>query len=211
MTDLALFDFDGTITDRDTFTPFLFSTVGARRLALGRVVLAPFVIAFRLHLLPSTAMRQIIVAFGLRGRAVAAVDAAGAVFAREQIPAWVRPEARARLAWHKARGDRIVVVSASLAAYLRPWCAAEGLELICVELEERSGMLTGHYRGGDCSAHEKARRVRERYDLSQFATIYAYGDTVEDRELFALAHLKSYQWAEPTPSIAAIAMAKRIR
>lgn len=92
-----------------------------------------------------------------------------------------------RLRWHQDRGDRVAVVSASLDAYLKPYCEALGVDRICTELETEQGVLTGRYRGGDCTGEEKARRVRSRYDLAGFDTVYAYGDTNEDQQLLRLA------------------------
>ena len=117
-----------------------------------------------------------------------------ALYDMRRLPHVLRPEAMARLAWHRERGDRIVVVSASLDAYLAPWCRAHGLELICSELESREGVLTGNYRGGDCAGAAKAARVRANLRLEDYACVHAYGDTVEDRELLALAHRPVYRW-----------------
>lgn len=65
-----------------------------------------------------------------------------------------------------------------------------GVDVICPELEEEDGILTGRYRRGDCSGITKARRIRERYALSQFPVVYAYGDSAEDLDMLALAHRK---------------------
>ena len=88
----------------------------------------------------------------------------------------------------------MVVVSASLDVYLKPWCEAHHLDLICTELEVRAGTLTGGYRRGDCSAADKVTRLRERYDLARYPVIYAYGDTDEDREMLDIAHEKYFRW-----------------
>lgn len=88
----------------------------------------------------------------------------------------------------------MVVVSASLDVYLKPWCEAYGIEVICSELEERNGMLTGGYTQGDCSATSKVIRLRERYDLASYPVIYAYGDSDDDREMLDIANEKYYRW-----------------
>jgi HAD superfamily phosphoserine phosphatase-like hydrolase len=93
-----------------------------------------------------------------------------------------------------------VVVSASLDAYLTPWCRMHGLTLICSELDVRDGVITGSYRGGDCAGPAKAARVRERLRLDDYREIHAYGDTVEDRELLALAHHPVFRWQGLTPT-----------
>ncbi|HVH36139.1 MAG TPA: HAD-IB family phosphatase [Tahibacter sp.] len=91
------------------------------------------------------------------------------------------------------RGDTIAIVSGAFDAYLAPWCRTQELTLFCSSLEQRDGRLTGRSRGAQCVGAEKARRVREHYDLGRFAAIHAYGDTPEDRELLALARHRHYR------------------
>jgi phosphatidylglycerophosphatase C len=165
MPSLALFDFDGTITRQDTFTPFIFQAVEPRRLAYGKILLSPLIAGYKLGLLPASAMRASIARFGFRGRRALDVQQAGSSYARHALPGVVRKKALERIRWHQFRGDTVVVVSASLDVYLAGYCAELGVELICTELEARDGTLTGRYRGGDCSGHEKARRVRQRVRL----------------------------------------------
>ena len=120
----------------------------------------------------------------------------GRRYAAEVLPGVIRKQALERIQWHRGQGDTVVVVSASLDAYLTPWCHSMGVELICTELEERDGRFTGRYCQGDCSGPAKARRILERYDLSRYPVVYAYGDTSDDREMLELAHRKFYRWRE---------------
>ena len=190
---LALFDFDGTITYSDTYTPFLRYSSEPRRLAFGRVVLAPVVIAYRLGLISESRARVIVSAFAFRGRSEADVRMAGATYARDVLPRKVRPEALERLAWHQMQGDIVVIVSGSLDVYLAGWCRDHAVDLICSELEAVNGTLTGRYRCGDCVGQEKVRRILERYNLESFPLVYAYGDTDDDRPMLSLAAMKYFQ------------------
>lgn len=194
--DLALFDFDGTITDRETFPGFVRATVDRRRLRWGAALLAPHVIGYRLGWVSGEAVRRRIVAFGYRGRRESEVRAAAEQYLREVVARQIRPEALERLAWHRERGDRVVVVTANLELFVSAWCEQQGLEYICSHLEARDGVLTGRYLGRDCCGPEKSRRVRERIALQDYASVHAYGDTVEDRELLALADRRFYRWRE---------------
>jgi len=54
----------------------------------------------------------------------------GQRFARDVLPTTLRPEAMERIAWHKRRGDMVVVVSGGLDLYLRHWCKEHGVELL---------------------------------------------------------------------------------
>ena len=189
---LALFDFDGTITTRETFGEFLRFALPPRRFALGRWILAPLVIGYRLGLIGGIATRAGVVRVGFRGLAEADIARAGRRFADEILPGLVRPEVLERIRWHQAQGDTVVVVSGAFDAYLTHWCALHGLELMCSALEARDGVLTGRYRGAQCVGAEKPARVLARFDPADFASVYAYGDTKEDLDMLGIADRKYY-------------------
>lgn len=108
----------------------------------------------------------------------------------------MRENALERILWHKQQGDQIVVVSASLGVYLESWCQSLGLDVICNQLEIRDGILTGNFINGDCGYLEKVNRIKNKYDLSRYSTVYAYGDTPNDYAMLELAHKKYYRWQE---------------
>jgi HAD superfamily hydrolase (TIGR01490 family) len=194
--DLALFDFDGTITGPPTYIGFLRAATSPARKAAASVALAPLLAGYRLGLVDQPTLRPYLALAAFRGQSAARIRELGEQYSRKVLPLLVRPVARERLVWHQNRGDRVVVVSASLEAYLGPWCRAWSVDLICTTLVERDGWLTGRYDGGDCTGAEKARRVRERYRLEDYGRVYAYGDSPEDREMLALAHHRTYCWHE---------------
>ena len=193
---LALFDFDGTITTQEMFRPFIEYAVPSRRRAWGAALLGPMVVGYKLGWVSPNLMRRCAVRVGLRGVSEDQALAIGADFARTELPRVLREHAMKRIAWHKAQGDRVVVVSGALDVYLSQWCRENGLELLCSRLESRDGRLTGRYRGEQCVNAEKSRRVNEAYDLASYPVIYAYGDTPEDRHLLELAHRRYYRWQE---------------
>jgi len=194
---LALFDFDGTITFGDTFTPFIRFAGGWARLAASAIVLSPMIAGYKLGLVPSSPMRVAIVRKVLGGRKESEIAELGRRYAAT-LGKVVRPEVLAKVRWHQGNGDDVVVVSASLSPYLRVWCSELGIGLICAELEAAGGVLTGRYVEGDCCGAEKARRVRARYDLSRYSTVFAYGDTDEDAELLQLANRRFFRGEEVT-------------
>ena len=64
---LALFDFDGTITTREMFPDFMRFAVAPRRLAVGKVLLAPWIAGYRMGAVSGNRVRSRIVHFGFRG------------------------------------------------------------------------------------------------------------------------------------------------
>lgn len=191
--DLALFDFDGTLTHCETFPVFVKRVLPRDRLRRGWLRLWPLVFGYRLGLVSGTRLRAAIVRLGFEGVSAASVEHAGVDFAVEYLPGVLRPAAMDRLRWHRERGDRLLLVSGGLGAYLRPWAAAQGMELLCSELAVSDGVCTGAFSGAQCVGAEKARRVCERVDLAGFRSVHAYGDTPEDAELLALADHRYYR------------------
>lgn len=192
--DIALFDFDGTITDQETMPGFMHVAVRRHRLLLGKTILLPLILGYKMGIVSGTAVRAAICLFGFRRVPVDELEAHGLRFAQHFLPGTLRPEAMDRIAWHKARGDKVVVVSGGLDVYLRHWAQEHGVDLVCSALEQRGGRLTGFYQGRQCVRAEKARLVRAQYALPSYSRVFAYGDTPEDRELLAMAHEPYYRW-----------------
>lgn len=143
---LALFDFDGTITFKDSFKPFLLFAVGRARGIIGKILFIPLVIAYKLGIVSASKTRAAIAGFAFRGRRLGELQRLGEIYAREILPTTIRAKALERIEWHKARGDRIVVVSAALCVYLAEWCRQMELEVICTSFEARDGKITGRYQ-----------------------------------------------------------------
>lgn len=193
---LALFDFDGTISSSDTWTPFMRVAVRPSRLVIGQALMLPIAIGYRLGIVSASRGRQIATRLAFVGDDAARIRECGAEYAKDVLPRTIRTSMLERVAWHRSRGDEVVIVSASLDVYLSPWCQTQGLAHICTMLEEKQGRLTGKYVDGDCCGAEKVRRIRRHYDLSRHERVYAYGDSAEDREMLELAHVKFYRGKE---------------
>lgn len=191
---IALFDFDGTITECDTFTPFMKKAIPRYRMLIGRLLLMPSILAYRTGILSASSIRQQIVYIGLKGFSKTCLETLGKSHANEFLSKVVRANALERIQWHLDSGDRVIIVSASLDVYLKPWCDKVGVELICSQLDNKDGTLTGKYHRGDCTGAEKVRRVESLIDLKAYEKIYAYGDTKEDEALLKIADEKYFQW-----------------
>lgn len=190
--DLALFDFDGTLTTQETFPRFLRGFVPAERQRAARWALAPLVAGYRLGLVPGTRVRAEVVRRGLTGADEATFNAAARDWAVRELPGLLRPQALARLRAHRARGDTVLVVSGNFEVLLQAFAKAEGAVALGSRLESREGRLTGRYAGPQCVLEEKVLRVRAEVDTSTFSRIHAYGDTREDRPMLLLADVAHY-------------------
>jgi len=186
---VAAFDFDGTITRRDSLAPFLARVCGRRRLYSEMALRSPVLAAVLLGRADRDAEKERLVGRLLRGRDAADVREEGARYAQELLTGdALRPEMLDRLRWHHDEGHEIVIVSASLDAYLDPLAPLLGVEhVLCTRLGVGAdGRLDGTLVGGNVRGPEKVRRVQE-WLGGEPAEMWAYGDSAGDRELLAFA------------------------
>lgn len=190
---LALFDFDGTITNKDTLIEFIKFVHGRKRLFLGLLHLSPILILYKLKLIPNYKAKEILFSYFFKGFSEDQFKKAATAYSLSQIDSIVKEKARQRLLWHKNNGHKIVIVSASIDCWLRPWCEKNGFDLIATKLEIKNGKLTGKFMTKNCYGPEKVNRIREVLDLSKFSKIYAYGDSKGDYEMLQLAQERFYR------------------
>jgi phosphatidylglycerophosphatase C len=185
--DIAFFDFDGTITTRDSMMDFLIYAAGYGRFVLGMLILSPALLAYTCKLIPNWRAKEIVLSHFFRSWDLEEFQALASKYARERLPRIIGAAAMDRIAWHKARGDRVVVVTAAIDGWIKDWCDGHGLDLLATRLEVADGRLTGRLGTTNCYGPEKVRRIKAAYNLEEFSRIYAYGNSRGDREMLALA------------------------
>ena len=191
---LAVFDFDGTLTRRDSLLPFLWQVVGPVQFTWNVLVLVPTLLRYATGAMDNGPAKERVLGQFLGGRSVEEIRFIAESFAAETIPSLLDPEAMGRLRWHQEQGHTTVLASASPELYVRPWAEAEGFdEALGTRLETEEGVFTGHFATPNCHGPEKPRRLEAAgFDLGG-ATVYAYGNSRGDRELLEMADHGFYQ------------------
>jgi len=190
---LVLFDFDGTITTDDSLIKFIRFVVGDTKFIWGMTLLSPMLTAYKLKLIPNYKAKQYMLSYFFKGMSEEKFMQVASEYSLNHIDTILRPKAMEKIAWHKEQGHKIVIVSASIECWLKPWCDKNELELIATKLEIKNGIVTGRFKTKNCYGIEKAVRVREIYNLDDYDHIYAYGDSRGDTELLELAHTKNFR------------------
>ena len=193
---IALFDFDGTITKKDTYTAFLFFATSTPRKLIGVALLWPFLLLYKCSFFPGRRLRTMTTFVAFSGVSYKALGAKAKDFSASYIPKVLRPTTIKRFAEHKDKGDRVIIVSAGLDIYLKHWAEEQGAELICTELAREGDRLTGLNVNGDCGGNNKVVLIKTKIDIAQYQLIYAYGDTKEDLAMLALASHPFYRGME---------------
>lgn len=190
----AVFDFDGTLIRGDSFPAFLAGAVPPLKLAAGLAILSPRVVAMRIGRLPNWRLKEAFLTRFFAGLPLAELQETARLFSQHRLPRMVRPSGLERLRWHQQQGHRVVIASASLELYLRPWAASVGVDdVLATRLETRDGIVTGRIRGHNCWGPEKVVRLTELLGALDGCLVYAYGDGDGDRELLELATHAAYR------------------
>jgi phosphatidylglycerophosphatase C len=192
---VAAFDFDGTLSRRDSLLPFLVFVRGP--VATARAVVAESRRFGRVlqGAAPRDEAKEALLTRLLSGADARELQESGEVFARRLVDSELRLSIRRRLEWHRRAGHRVVIVSASPTIYLETVGRLLAVDaVLATELEvDGSGRLTGRLSGRNCRGAEKALRLQAWLDRSgrepsgQPGELWAYGDSRGDGEMLALA------------------------
>jgi HAD superfamily hydrolase (TIGR01490 family) len=191
---VAVFDFDGTITRRDSTVAFCLAAVPAWRLAPAVAARVPQLVGYRLGMVPRTRLKEALMAGFFRGVEEDDLRDRAARWAIHELPRMVRPAALARVRWHMSQGHRVILASASLEIFLVPWARAVGVrDVLATRLEVHDGRLTGRLAGPNCWGEEKVARLRALLGSLDAVELHAYGDSRGDQELLAAAQHAAYR------------------
>ncbi|HKB58470.1 MAG TPA: HAD-IB family hydrolase [Gallionellaceae bacterium] len=191
---MAAFDFDGTISRKDTFFPFLLYAFGRpaayRALALGLLEL----LRRNAHLSVRDRLKAALVRRLFTSVPREELEAVAAAYAREILESQLRPKALERIRWHREQGHRCIMVSASIDLYLKHIARELGFsDLLCTRLAASGDVFTGELIGSNCRRAEKVRRLTVLLGNVAQYRIYAYGDSAGDKEMLAIAAEKFYK------------------
>lgn len=202
---IAAFDFDGTVSRRDTLVPFLVRVSGRRRFASTSARLGLSGVAGRgsadlprLDVRDRDQVKERLLAELFRGRWERDLRRAGELYARDLLSDQLRPEVLGRIDQHRAAGHEVLFVSASLVYYLEPLAALLGVQgVLAVEPEVVDGRLTGALSRPNVRAEQKALRLREWLGAPdtgplEGVELWAYGNSSGDHALLELSHHASW-------------------
>lgn len=184
---LALFDFDGTITHKDTLLEIMKFICGNRRFYFGMMILSPYLFLYFIKIISNWKAKERLLSYFFSGMPYQDFHGNCERFTKELLPTLLRKNALDEVLDLKKRGVRVVVVTASAEGWVKPWCDQLGIECIATRLEIKGGQLTGKIKGKNCNGKEKVNRIKALIDLSQYDDILAFGDSKNDIPMLELA------------------------
>lgn len=193
---VAAFDFDGTITTRDTLLPFLLFSAGKGPAMRKLAKLFPQFISFLFHQKTRHQVKESVLKQFFSGMPMTQLLELGEAFSKsEKLKQLLNPRALKRIEWHRRQNHRCILVSASLDVYLQPWTEDNGFhDLICSRVEvDEYGIVTGCLKGSNCRGPEKVRQLEKLLGPRSGYILYAYGDSNGDHDLLSFADYPFYK------------------
>ncbi len=187
MQELCIFDFDGTLTRKDTFIEFSKYVVGKKKTIITLLLFSPLLIGMKLHIINNGWLKQSIFSFLYNGMPYKVFKEKGQLFAKE-ISTFENEQIIKILKEKQTSRITIIVISASVYEWVAPWCKKNNIDnIICTNIEVKNDMLTGRFSTPNCYGQEKVvRLINTIGDLKKYH-ITVYGDSNGDRELFKIA------------------------
>ncbi len=193
MATLVLLDFDGTLTTKNSLADFIQFTLSRQKYYFGLFILSPILLAYKLELTPNYIAKEKLISYYFKNWKADYFQNCADRYSIDQLDNIIRPKAMERITWHQEQGHKIVIVSASMECWLKKWCVKQKIELIGTRLEVQNGKLTGRFATKNCYGIEKVNRIKEQYNLSEYSAIYAYGDSLGDKEMLSIANKRYYK------------------
>lgn len=194
MKKIAAFDFDGTITRKDTLIEFLRFAGGNARLYTVFALYSPLLVLMKLKLYSNQKAKEKIFAHYFKGMPIEQFDNLCRRFFEQKGQSLIYTDAKTQIAKHKAQGNEVVVISASIENWVCHFAdALRADKLLATQVEVQEGKLTGRFLTANCYGKEKVNRLLSVYPERNKYYLIAYGDSRGDKELLQFADESHYK------------------
>ena len=193
MKKLYCFDFDGTITYKDTMFMYLkFYDPAKFRLQFLKHV--PLFILLKLKLAETEKVKKSFIGSILKGQPKEKIEKKAQEFFEHNYPKIVRENAIDFINNIDRNNTQSLLVTASLDIWAKPFADALEMQLVSTRAEFKNGVFTGNFIGKNCNGKEKLNRIKEQIDNSKYDKIIAFGDTSGDKYMLKWANEGHYQF-----------------
>ncbi|WP_426477595.1 HAD family hydrolase [Chryseobacterium sp. CBSDS_008] len=193
MKKLYCFDFDGTLTYKDTMFMYLkFYDSTKYRIQFLRHV--PLFILLKLKLAETEKVKKSFIGSILKGQTQEKIEQKSKQFFEQHYPKIVRENALDFIKNIDRNNTQSLLVTASLDIWVKPFAEELKMQLVSTRAEFKNGIFTGNFIGKNCNGKEKLIRIKEEINNSKYDKIIAFGDTSGDRPMLKWANEGHYQF-----------------
>ena len=192
MKKIVAFDFDGTLTTKDTLLVFIRFAKGSKDFWLGFLRFAHLLVLMKLGLYPNWKAKQKVFAHFFEGMRIEDFNEFCLRFAQDHQHL-LRPKGIKALHQALSDGAEVMIVSASIDNWVKPFFENQSIQILGTQIEVKDGLLTGRFLSKNCYGQEKVNRIQAIYPHREDYHLTAYGDSRGDKELLAFADESHYK------------------
>ncbi|WP_304344630.1 HAD family hydrolase [Chryseobacterium koreense] len=193
MKKLYLFDFDGTLTYKDTMFLYL-KFYDPLKFNFQFIKHVPLFILLKLKLANAEKVKKSFISSILKGQRKSRIEEKTKKFFENYYPEIIRENALEFIKNRKSENTESYIVSASLDIWVKPFAEKLGMNLLATQAEFRDEIFTGNFLGRNCNGIEKVSRIKEAINGKKFDKIIAFGDTSGDRPMMDFADESHYEF-----------------
>ena len=190
MKKIVAFDFDGTLTTKDTLIEFIRYACGTGAFVRGFLLYAPLLVLMKLGLFPNWKAKQKVFAYFFEGMKIEEFDGVCQRFAKDNQHL-LRPKGIEAIQQALDKGAEVLIVSASIDNWVQPFFAE--VKVLGTQVEVIDGKLSGRFLTKNCYGQEKVNRILALFPNRSEYHLTAYGDSRGDKELLAFADESDYK------------------
>lgn len=189
---IAAFDFDGTITTKDTLFDFVKFHVGSKNFYKGLIFLSPILILYKLGFIRNDIAKQKLFTYFFKNISIEVFNKASEDYIK-RIQDIIRPEIINKIKWHQSQNHTVIIISASISNWIQPWAKTMDVEkVLATEIATIDDLIVGAFSTANCYGQEKVNRLLVEFPNRAEYVLYAYGDSAGDKELLALADYPTF-------------------
>jgi phosphatidylglycerophosphatase C len=190
---IAFFDFDGTITTKDTMLEFAKYCHSTPNYLLGMGLILPWLIGMKVGLVSKQKAKEKFITYFFGNTSLQKFNNDCNLFTKEVMPHLIKVDALQTIKKFQSENTEVVIVSASAENWVAPWCIQQNIVFLCTKLEVKENKITGKLLGKNCNGIEKVNRIKQQFDTVYYKNIYCYGDTDGDKPMLRLATQPFYR------------------
>jgi len=190
---LYCFDFDGTLTKKDTMFAFL-KFYEPKKFYISFIKHIPLFIMLKLKLANAGEVKKSFVNSILKGKTRQEIESKALQFFNENYPSIIRESAIDFINQIDRTTTKCLLVTASLDIWAKPFAEKWKMDLVATQAHFENDIFTGKFSTKNCNGQEKVNRIKKLIEKETFDKIIAFGDTSGDQEMLSWADEGFYRF-----------------
>ena len=193
MKKLYFFDFDGTLTYKDTMFLYL-KFYNSAKFNFQFLKHVPLFILLKLKLANAEKVKKSFISSILKGQSKTKIEEKSQQFFEKYYPEIIRENAIEFIQNIDREHTESYLVTASLDIWVKPFAEKFKMNLLATRAEFKNEIFTGNFVGNNCNGGEKVHRIKEALQGKKFDKTIAFGDTSGDKEMLEWANESHFEF-----------------